>query len=109
MSLDAVTVVPMRFADVDLLVQVTQITVVGSEPTSASSRLVDAYARADAAITGVAASVARTIGKLVESGKHPRQVEVGFGLSISLEGDVMVVKGKTEATLAVTLTYDVAA
>jgi hypothetical protein len=57
---------------------------------------------------GVAESVAGTIDRLVETGKCPKQVMVEFGLSVSLEGDVLVAKGKTEATLAVTLTYDVA-
>jgi hypothetical protein len=100
-------VVPMRFGGVDLLIQVTPVAVVGSEPTSAARRVVDAYGRAEAAIMGVASSVAATIARLIEQGKHPRQVQVEFGLGVSVEGDVVVVKGSTEATLAVTLTYDV--
>jgi hypothetical protein len=44
---------------------------------------------------------------LIEQERHPGQVEVEFGLSLSLEGSVMVMKGTTEATLAVRLTYDV--
>jgi NTP-dependent ternary system trypsin peptidase co-occuring protein len=110
MSVDAAhMVVPMRFAGVDLLVQATPVAVVGSEPTSAAGRVVDAYQRAEAAVIGVASSVAGTIGRLVEQGRRPSQVQVEFGLSVSLEGDIVVVKGTTEATLAVTLTYDVTA
>jgi Trypsin-co-occurring domain 1 len=101
-------VVPVRFGGVDVLVQATPVTVVGSQPTSAATRVVDAYQRAEAAVLGVASSVADTVNRLVEQGKHPRQVQVEFGVSVSVEGDVVVVKGATEATLAVTLTYDVA-
>jgi hypothetical protein len=104
----AARVVPVRFGDVDVLVAATPVVRVGSEPTSAASRVVVAYERAEAAVLGVAASVAETVGRLVERGGAPRQVQVEFGLSVSLEGDVLVVKGTTEATLAVTLIYDVA-
>jgi hypothetical protein len=100
--------VPVKFAGVDVLVQATPVSVVGAEPTSAASRVVDAYGRAEAAILGVAESVAGTIDRLVDSGRSPREITVEFGLSVSLEGDVLVAKGKTEATLAVTLTYGVA-
>lgn len=46
--------------------------------------------------------------RLVEHGRHPAQVQVEFGLTVSLEGDVVEVKGTTEANLAITLIYDVA-
>jgi hypothetical protein len=109
MSADAAVVVPMQFAGVDLLVEATPVSVVGDEPTSAASRVVDAYERAEQAVIGVASSVAGTISQLIKQGGHPSQVEVEFGLSVSLEGSVMVMKGTTEATLAVRLTYDVTA
>jgi hypothetical protein len=103
----AAFVVPVTFAGVDVLVQATPVEVVGAEPTSAATRVADAYGRAEAAILGVAESVAGTIDRLIDSGKSPKEVQVEFGLSVSLEGDVLVAKGKTEATLAVTLTYAV--
>jgi hypothetical protein len=108
MSVDAATVVPVRFGGVDLLVEATQVRLVGDEETSAASRVADAYERAEAAVLGVASSVAGTIGKLVKEGRRPSGVEVEFGLSVSLEGTVMVVKGTSEANLSVKLTYAVA-
>jgi hypothetical protein len=99
----------MRFAGVDLLVQATPMTVVGSHPTSVSSRLVDAYEQAEATIVAIASSVASTIGRLSTQTKKPTQVEVEFGLSVSVEGNIVVATGTAEATLAITLTYDASA
>jgi hypothetical protein len=100
--------VPMRFAGVDLLVQATPTTVVGSQQTSAVDKVADAYQRAETTIIGVAASVAETIRKLNKQRVNPKLVEVQFGLSVTVEGDIVVMKGSAEATLAVTLTYDAA-
>lgn len=106
MGVDAGFVVPVNFSGVDVLVQATEVSVVGSEPTSAASRVVAAYAQAEEAILGVAESVAGTVAKLAEGVGSPQQVQVQFGVSVSLEGDVLVVKGTSAATLAITLTYD---
>jgi len=103
----AAVVVPVRFGAVDVMVHATPVTVVGSEPTSVGSRVADAYGRAEEAILGIAESTAGTIDRLVQAGKHPKEVRVEFGLSVSLEGDVLIAKGKAGATLAVSLTYDV--
>jgi hypothetical protein len=100
---------PMRFAGVDVLVQVAQVRVVGSEPTSAVDRLADMYDKAELTIVNVARSVAGTIGKLAGHGRHPSQVEVKFGLSVSTEGKIIVVGGEVEANLQITLTYEGAA
>jgi len=104
----AAVVVPVRFGGVDVMVQATPVTVVGSEPTSVASRVTDAYGRAEAAIMGIAESAAGTIDRLVHAGRKPKEVRVEFGLSVSLEGDVLVAKGKAGATLAVSLIYDIA-
>ncbi|MEU4424118.1 CU044_2847 family protein [Actinoplanes sp. NPDC024001] len=108
MSDVAAHVVPVEFAGVEILVQATPVNVVGSEPTSAASQVKDAYERAEAAVLGVAESVAGTIDRLIKSGRQPREVQVEFGLNVSLEGNVLMAKGKAGAALAVTLTYDVA-
>ncbi len=101
----AVQVVPVRFGDVTLQVQATRLA--GTERTStAAERVVAAYEDAEAVIMGVASSVAQTIERLQQSTRRPRQVQVEFGLSVSVEGTVLVVKGTTGAALAVTLTYD---
>jgi hypothetical protein len=105
MSDGATIAVPMRFAGVDLLVEAASVRVIGSEPTSVADRTLDAYQRAEAAIVGVAQSVAGTIARLVQEGRHPREVQVEFGLTVSAEGNIVVVKGAAEATLKVALTY----
>jgi hypothetical protein len=101
----APVVVPVRFAGVDVLVQATEVRVVGSEPTSAVDRLVDVYQKAESAIVGVAESVAATIEKLKTHAQHPSAVEVEFGLSVSTAGTVVVVSGTLEANLSVKLIY----
>lgn len=100
-------VVPLTFGGVDLLVQAVPVTIVGSEPTSAASRVMDAYARAEPAIRAVAQSVAGTIEGLLEQARRPREVEVEFGLAVSVEGDVILVRGTAEASLAIRLCYEV--
>jgi len=100
--------VPMEFAGMDILVQATAARVIGTQPTSAADRVADAYLRAEPAIIRIASSVGHTISKLAQQSTAPREVTVDFGLAITLEGDVVVVRGKAEATIAITLTYDAA-
>lgn len=107
MSENAVIVVPMNLAGVDVLVQAAQVVVVGTEPTSATKKVLEAYEKAEQAIIGLGTSVAETIGKMKRAGSQPKQVELAFGLSFTTEGNVWVVKGGMEATLSVTLTYEV--
>jgi hypothetical protein len=102
------TLVPVTFASVELMVQATPVTVVGSEPTSAASRVTDAYGRAETAIMSIAESVGGTIDRLIEAGKRPKEITVEFGLSVSVEGTVLVTKGTAGATLAISLTYEIA-
>ena len=97
----------MRFAGVDMLVQVADIAAAGTEDTSVASRVLDAYEKVEESLMGVAASVAGTVAELRHQGRHPKQVQVAFGLGVSLAGDVMLVQGTTQATLGVTLTYEI--
>jgi hypothetical protein len=103
----AAFVVPVQFGGVEVLVEATPVSVVGSEPTSAASQVITAYEQAERAVLGVAKSVAGTVGRLAKADTSPKQVQVQFGVSVSVEGNVLVVKGTTGATLAITLTYDV--
>jgi Trypsin-co-occurring domain 1 len=104
---DVVLAVPMRFAGVDLLIEATDLRAVGAEPTSAASRVADAYQQVEKAILGVATSFAKTIAELDDEVAKPREASVEFGLAISLEGDIVLVKGSAEATLSISLTYDI--
>lgn len=100
-----VQVVPMRFGETTLQVQATRVA--GTERTSGvAQRVMAAYEDAEAVIMEVASSVAQTIERLQDAARRPRQVQVQFGLSVSVEGTVLVVKGGAGATIAVTLTYD---
>jgi predicted aconitase with swiveling domain len=100
-------VVPVQFGGVRLQVQATRVA--GTERTSTvGEKVVAAYADAEAAVLGVASSVAETIEKLSRAARQPREVQVQFGLGVSVEGTVLVVKGSAGATLSVTLTYDAA-
>lgn len=103
----ATFVVPVHFGGVEVLVEATPVSVVGSEPTSVASQVIAAYEQAERAVLGVAESVAGTVVRLTEAGTSPKQMQVHFGVSVSVEGNVLVVKGTTGATLAITLTYDV--
>jgi Trypsin-co-occurring domain 1 len=103
---EAALVVPMRFAGADLLIQASQVTVAGSEPTSVRDKVADAYERAEPTIVRIASAVAGTVTKFTDEPVRPKQVEVNFGLAVSVQGDVVLLRGTTEATLAITLTYD---
>jgi hypothetical protein len=95
----------MRFAGVDLLMQATRVTAAGSQPTSASARVADVYERAEPVIIRIASAVAGTVAKLAQEPVKPQGVELNFGLSVSIEGDIVLLKGTTEATMAITLSY----
>jgi hypothetical protein len=96
--------VPLRFAGIDVLIQT--VSVPGSENAGTPDQLVDNYGKAEVAIVAIASSVAGTIGLLARHDLAPRHVSVAFGVSLLVNGDLVVVKGSDEATLAVTLTYD---
>jgi hypothetical protein len=102
-------VVPMRFGDVDILVQA--VTVPGTEPTAVvatvTGQLVDALQHAKAAVHAVASSTADLLRDMAASHvARPDKVEVEFGIGFSVKGNVIVVSGEAEATLKITLTYD---
>ena len=96
----------MRFAGVDVLVQVSPLRVAGTQPTSTASRVVDAWHKVEEALLGVASSVATTIDRMPSGTRRPRELEVQFGFTLSTECEVVVVKGSAEATISVKMTYD---
>lgn len=102
--------VVMRVADVDLLVETSQVTVAGTEQTSArldraQEAVSDAFYRAQSAIVAVAESTVATIGQLGRRSIHPDTMEVKFGLKFSAQGNVIMAGAAGEASLEVTLTY----
>jgi hypothetical protein len=101
-------VVPMRFGDVDVLIET--VPVAGNEPTAmfdkATDQVVDVLDRARATVRAVAESMVGVIHDLAGSKvARPDKVEVELGLGFSVKGNVIVVGGEASATLKVTLTY----
>jgi hypothetical protein len=101
----------VRVGDVDL--QVEAVPVTGTEPTSgraakATANALEAFGRAQDAIIGVAKSTAEMIDK-AGAAARPDRVEVEFGLKFSASGGVIMAGVAGEASLKITLGYDVAA
>lgn len=105
-------VVPMRFGDVDVLVET--LPVAGTEPTSALDRaaeqVTDLAQRAGSTVRAVAESMAGAMRHVVDSSVgHPDTVVVEVGLGVSATGRVVLVSGQANASLKITLTYATAA
>jgi hypothetical protein len=98
----------------DVLIQVEAVPVAGTEQTAggraakAAGNVVEAFARAQEAIVAVARSTAQVIER-AEGAARPDRVEVEFGLKLSASGNVIMAGVAGEATLKVTLGYDVPA
>ena len=104
------TVAKVRVGDIE--VEVEAVPVAGTEPTSVlparvTGNALEAFARAQETIIEVARSTAEMIDK---AGKvaRPDRLEVEFGLKFSASGGVIVAGVAGEASLKVTLGYDVA-
>jgi Trypsin-co-occurring domain 1 len=105
--------IPVRVGDIEVEVEVEAVPVAGTEPTSgraarAAGSVLDAFGRAQDAIIEVAKSTAEMIEK-AGAAARPDRVEVEFGLKFSVSGTVIMAGVAGEATLRVTLGYDIAA
>jgi len=103
--------IPVRVGDIEI--EVEAVPVVGTEPTSgkagqAAGNVLEAFGRAQAAIIEVAKSTAEMIDK-AGTAARPDRVDVEFGLKFSASGGVIIAGVAGEASLKVTLGYDVAA
>ena len=103
--------IPVRVGDIE--VQVEAVRVPGTEPTSgraarAAEDVRDAFSRAQETIIEVAKSTAEMIDR-AGTAVRPDRVEVEFGLKFSVSGGVIMAGVAGEASLKVTLGYDVAA
>ena len=103
--------IPVRVGDIEI--EVEAVAVAGTEPTSgkaerAAGNVLEAFGRAQAAIIEVAKSTAEMIDKAGASAR-PDRVDVEFGLKFSASGGVIMAGVAGEASLKVTLGYDVAA
>lgn len=80
----------------------------GGRVSKAADGVVDAFGRAEEAILAVARSTAAMIDR-TGAAARPDRVEVEFGLKFSASGGVIMAGVAGEASLKVTLSYDVAA
>jgi NTP-dependent ternary system trypsin peptidase co-occuring protein len=99
----------VRVGDIDLLVET--VPAAGTQPTAgraqkAAERVGDAFTHAQETIVEVAKSTAEMIGKTTGAAR-PDRVEVGFGLKFSANGNVIMAGVAAEASLQVTLSYDI--
>jgi Trypsin-co-occurring domain 1 len=103
--------IPVQVGGVEI--EVEAVPVAGTEPTSgrvskAAGNVVDAFGRAQETIIEVARSTAEMIDR-AGAAARPDRVEVEFGLKFSASGGVIMAGVAGEASLKVTLSYDVAA
>lgn len=103
--------IPVRVGDIEIEVEAVQPA--GTEATSgraakAADNVLEAFGRAQDAIIEVAKSTAGMIDKAGASAR-PDRVEVEFGLKFSVSGGVIMAGVAGEASLKVTLGYDIAA
>ena len=101
--------IPVRIGDVVIGVEALQV--VGTEATSgrlgkAAHNVTEAFARAQEVIVEIAKSTASVIERAGNAGR-PDRMDVEFGLSFSATGGVVMAGVAGEASLRVTLGYDV--
>jgi hypothetical protein len=102
--------IPVRVGGVEI--EVEAVLVAGTEPTSgrvskAAGSVADAFGRAQETIIEVARSTAEMIDRAGDAAR-PDRVEVEFGLKFSVSGGVIMAGVASEASLKVTLSYNVA-
>lgn len=103
--------IPVRVGDIEI--EVEAVTVAGTEATSgraakAAGSVLEAFGRAQDAIIEVAKSTAEMIER-AGAAVRPDRVDVEFGLKFSASGGVIMAGVAGEASLKVTLGYDIAA
>ena len=102
--------VPTQVGDVEIVVE-TLPPAAGSEATAgriedASRRLVEAFDKTQDAIVAVASKVTGSVAAMGRRSVDPDKMQVEFGLSFTVRGDLVVVGSTGVVSLKVTLTYD---
>ena len=96
----------------DVVVEVEAVTVAGTQPTAspakAAEKVREAFGAAQETIVQIAKSTAQVIDR-AGAAARPDRVDVEFGLKFSASGGVIMAGVAGEASLKVTLGYDVAA
>ena len=96
----------------DIVIEVEAVTVAGTQPTAspakAAEKVREAFGAAQETIVQIAKSTAQMIDR-AGAAARPDRVDVEFGLKFSASGGVIMAGVAGEASLKVTLSYDVAA
>ena len=96
----------------DIVIEVEAVTVAGTQPTAspakAAEKVREAFGQAQETIVQIAKSTAQMIDR-AGAAARPDRVDVEFGLKFSASGGVIMAGVAGEASLKVTLSYDVAA
>ena len=96
----------------DIVIEVEAVTVAGTQPTAspakAAEKVREAFGQAQETIVQIAKSTAQMIDR-AGAAARPDRVDVEFGLKFSASGGVIMAGVAGEASLKVTLGYDVAA
>ena len=96
----------------DIVIEVEAVTVAGTQPTAspakAAERVREAFGQAQETIVQIAKSTAQMIDR-AGAAARPDRVDVEFGLKFSASGGVIMAGVAGEASLKVTLSYDVGA
>ena len=103
--------IPVRVGEIEI--EVEAVPVAGTEATSdrtakAAGNVLEAFGRAQDAIIEVAKSTAQMIER-AGAAARPDRVDVEFGLRFSVSGTVIMAGVAGEASLKVTLGYDITA
>ena len=95
----------------DIVIEVEAVTVAGTQPTAspakAAEKVREAFGQAQETIVQIAKSTAQMIDR-AGAAARPDRVDVEFGLKFSASGGVIMAGVAGEASLKVTLGYDVA-
>jgi hypothetical protein len=91
-----------------LLVEAVQLP--GTEPTASpreiSARVTDAIETANETVVELAGKLAATVKRLEDLGRRPDHLAFEFGLSFSVQGNVIIMSSGAGASLKVTVSYD---
>lgn len=94
----------------DIVIEVEAVTVAGTQPTAspakAAEKVREAFGAAQETIVQIAKSTAQMIDR-AGAAARPDRVDVEFGLKFSASGTVIMAGVAGEASLKVTLGYDV--
>jgi hypothetical protein len=99
--------IPTELDGITLLVE--SVPVPGSEPTSrreTKDRIQDMFARAKNVIENIATTSAELKDSLAAKSREPDRLEIEFGISFGVQGQIVLAGASAKASLSVRIIYD---